>query len=39
AGSIIAFHKYKSDFEAGDKGILCSFGAGYSVGCIGLEKL
>jgi beta-ketodecanoyl-[acyl-carrier-protein] synthase len=39
AGSIIAFHKYKSDFVSGEKGILCSFGAGYSVGCIGLEKL
>lgn len=39
AGSIIAFHKHKSDFVEGDKGILCSFGAGYSVGCIGLEKL
>ena len=39
AGSIIAFHKYKSDFQTGDKGILCAFGAGYSVGCIGLEKL
>ncbi|MFT4927810.1 MAG: beta-ketodecanoyl-[acyl-carrier-protein] synthase [Phenylobacterium sp.] len=39
AGSIIAFHLYKADFTPGDKGILCSFGAGYSVGCIGLEKL
>lgn len=39
AGSIVAFHKYKNDFESGDKGILCSFGAGYSVGCISLEKV
>lgn len=39
AGSIVAFHKYKDDFVSGDKGILCSFGAGYSVGCISLEKL
>lgn len=39
AGSIIAFHKYKDDFTPGDKGILSSFGAGYSVGCIGLEKI
>lgn len=38
AGSVVAFHKYSEDFEAGDKGILCSFGAGYSVGCISLEK-
>ena len=30
AGSIIAFHKYKDDFEVGDMGVICSFGAGYS---------
>lgn len=34
AGSIIAFHKFKSDFEAGDMGVICSFGAGYSAGSI-----
>lgn len=39
AGSVIAFHKYKNDFAVGDKGILCSFGAGYSVGCLSLEKV
>jgi len=39
AGSIIAFHKYKDDFSSGDKGILCSFGAGYSIGSLILEKL
>jgi beta-ketodecanoyl-[acyl-carrier-protein] synthase len=39
AGSIIAFHKYKADFKAGEKGLLCSFGAGYSIGSIPLEKL
>jgi len=39
AGSIIAFHKYNGDFEAGEKGILCSFGAGYSIGSLILEKL
>lgn len=39
AGSVVAFHKYQDDFKTGDKGILCSFGAGYSVGCISLEKL
>lgn len=38
AGSVVAFHKYHKDFAKGDKGILCSFGAGYSVGCISLEK-
>ncbi|OEU48890.1 MAG: beta-ketoacyl-ACP synthase III [Desulfobulbaceae bacterium S3730MH12] len=39
AGSIIAFHKYKGDFNPGDKGILCSFGAGYSIGSLIMEKL
>ncbi len=39
AGSLVAFHKYQDDFKSGDKGILCSFGAGYSVGCISLEKV
>ena len=39
AGSVVAFHKYSDDFESGDKGILCSFGAGYSVGCLSLEKV
>ena len=34
AGSIIAFHKYKDDFEAGDMGVICSFGAGYSAGSV-----
>jgi beta-ketodecanoyl-[acyl-carrier-protein] synthase len=38
AGSIIAFHKYKQDLESGDKGIICSFGAGYSVGSVLIEK-
>jgi beta-ketodecanoyl-[acyl-carrier-protein] synthase len=39
AGSIVAFHKFHDDFVPGDKGILCSFGAGYSVGCISLERV
>jgi beta-ketodecanoyl-[acyl-carrier-protein] synthase len=39
AGSIIAYHKYKGDFNPGDKGILCSFGAGYSIGSLIMEKL
>ncbi|MCC4832105.1 beta-ketoacyl-ACP synthase III [Shewanella sp. 10N.7] len=38
AGSIIAFHKYNQDFKTGDLGLLCSFGAGYSIGSIILEK-
>ncbi|MEN0066425.1 MAG: beta-ketoacyl-ACP synthase III [Myxococcota bacterium] len=32
AGSIIAFAQHSSDLEPGDKGLICSFGAGYSVG-------
>lgn len=39
AGSIIAFHKYHEDLVAGDKGIICSFGAGYSVGSFIIEKI
>ncbi len=39
AGSIIAFHKYSSDLKAGDIGLLCSFGAGYSAGSVILKKL
>lgn len=38
AGSIIAFHLNKEDLSPGDKGVLCSFGAGYSIGSILLEK-
>ncbi|MEM6626411.1 MAG: beta-ketoacyl-ACP synthase III [Pseudomonadota bacterium] len=38
AGSIIAFHKHSTDFAAGDKGLICSFGAGYSAGTVFVEK-
>ncbi|HCR94390.1 MAG: beta-ketoacyl-ACP synthase III, partial [Oceanicaulis sp.] len=34
AGSIIAFHKHSDDFTAGQKGVICSFGAGYSAGTV-----
>jgi len=34
AGSIITFAKYSSDLSAGDYGLICSFGAGYSVGSV-----
>lgn len=34
AGSIIAFSKYSDDLSEGDTGIICSFGAGYSVGSV-----
>ena len=39
AGSIIAFHKNKDDFTAGDKGLICSFGAGYSAGTVFVERV
>ena len=38
AGSIIAFAKYSSDLNPGDVGLICSFGAGYSVGSVILER-
>jgi beta-ketodecanoyl-[acyl-carrier-protein] synthase len=38
AGSIIAFHKHSGDFKAGEKGLICSFGAGYSAGTVFVEK-
>lgn len=34
AGSIIAFSKYSQDLADGDTGLICSFGAGYSVGSV-----
>jgi len=39
AGSVIAFHKTRADFQPGDIGVLCSFGAGYSIGSVVLKKL
>lgn len=38
-GSIIAFNHFHEDLQAGDLGILCSFGAGYSIGSLMLKKL
>ena len=38
AGSIIAFHLYNDDLKKGDIGVICSFGAGYSVGSLVLRK-
>lgn len=39
AGSIIAFHQNRDDLISGDLGILCSFGAGYSIGSVVLRAL
>jgi beta-ketodecanoyl-[acyl-carrier-protein] synthase len=38
AGSIIAFHKHSDDMAAGDLGLICSFGAGYSAGTVFVRK-
>lgn len=38
AGSVIAFHKNRSDLRVGETGVICSFGAGYSVGSVVVRK-
>ncbi|MFG6413959.1 beta-ketoacyl-ACP synthase III [Roseateles sp. DC23W] len=38
AGSIIAFHQHRADLKAGDAGVICSFGAGYSIGSVVVRK-
>ncbi|WP_170404809.1 beta-ketoacyl-ACP synthase III [Ruegeria arenilitoris] len=38
AGSIIAFSKYSDDLQNGDVGLICSFGAGYSVGSVIVKR-
>ena len=39
AGSIIAFHLNSVDLAAGDIGLICSFGAGYSAGTVFVRKV
>ena len=39
AGSIIAFHQHHDDLVAGDTGLICSFGAGYSAGTVFVRKV
>ena len=39
AGSIIAFHHHRADLQRDDLGVICSFGAGYSVGSVVVRKL
>lgn len=38
AGSMIAFHLHNQDLPSGARGVLCSFGAGYSIGSVLLHK-
>lgn len=37
-GSIITFHKHREGLSADDIGVICSFGAGYSVGSVIVKK-
>jgi len=39
AGSIIAFHRHNGDLARGDLGVICSFGAGYSIGSLVVRKV
>jgi beta-ketodecanoyl-[acyl-carrier-protein] synthase len=39
AGSIIAFHKHQDDLPSGAYGVICSFGAGYSIGSVVVRKV
>jgi beta-ketodecanoyl-[acyl-carrier-protein] synthase len=38
AGSIIAFHLHRQGLKSGGLGVICSFGAGYSVGSVVVRK-
>ncbi len=38
AGSVIAFHRHRDDLATGDVGVICSFGAGYSVGSVVVQR-
>jgi beta-ketodecanoyl-[acyl-carrier-protein] synthase len=38
AGSIISFHRHHEDFKAGEFGMICSFGAGYSIGSVVVRR-
>jgi beta-ketodecanoyl-[acyl-carrier-protein] synthase len=38
-GAIVAFDEHKDDLAIGDIGLLCSFGAGYSIGGLLLQKV
>jgi beta-ketodecanoyl-[acyl-carrier-protein] synthase len=36
---VIAFHLHRDDLVAGDVAVMCSFGAGYSIGSVVMRKL
>ena len=39
AGSLIAFSKHSDDLPAGSFGMMASFGAGYSLGALLLQRM
>ncbi len=38
AGSLIAFNLHREGLQSGDLGVICSFGAGYSIGSLIIRK-
>jgi beta-ketodecanoyl-[acyl-carrier-protein] synthase len=38
AGSVLAFHEHRADLKSGELGVICSFGAGYSIGSVIVRK-
>lgn len=39
ASPVIVFHRYKDQLQSGDLGVMCSFGAGYSIGSVLVRKV
>ena len=39
AGAVVAFDATKNELKAGERGLFCAFGAGYSIGSALLEKM
>lgn len=39
ASPMIVFHRHQEDIAAGDIGVICSFGAGYSIGSVLVRKV
>jgi len=38
AGTMVAFHRHHMDLAPGDLGLICSFGAGYSIGSLVVRR-
>ncbi|WP_227430602.1 beta-ketoacyl-ACP synthase III [Psychrobacter sp. I-STPA6b] len=39
ASPMIVFHRYQDQLSSGDLGVICSFGAGYSIGSVLVRKV